>query len=128
MTYLQVSNDHIINTGSLQQWREKFLDQDDVFHADFLKLIVFGGIDTDYVRFGQDVENVFEKWNTLKMVCEPGLNIANGTYYAHKGLIHSVSKVYPDRQLAFVQATWPSLERDGWVSHHLHTYIPNAGQ
>ncbi|KAH8705064.1 amidase signature domain-containing protein [Talaromyces proteolyticus] len=78
-----------------------------------MEKIIFGGIDSNSVHFEKDVEKVFEKWTTLEVVCERDLNISSGPYYAHKGLLHSVSKVYPDCQLAFVQATCSSSERIG---------------
>lgn len=64
-------------------------------------------------QFDPDVENVFQKWKTAEVVCMRGKYLESGPYYVHNGRVYAVSKVYPDRQLAFVQATGPSAETYG---------------
>ncbi|EED11847.1 glutamyl-tRNA(gln) amidotransferase subunit A, putative [Talaromyces stipitatus ATCC 10500] len=98
----------------LEQCRKEVLDKDDVFHTDFLRCIVLGGVCSDNVHLEPDVISLFERWNTLKVVLyKHDLGIATGPYCLVKGNYYSVFKAYPDTQLAFVQALWPSLHKDG---------------
>lgn len=107
-TYFRVQENRTIDADCLRAWRSNYLDEDDVFHPAFLQEIIFGG--TDKVRLENDIQEVFEAWETLKVSFEPHLSISNGPCYVNKDVIFSVWRVYEDRQLAFLQATWPSIE------------------
>lgn len=97
-----------IDADCLRAWRSNYLDEDDVFHPAFLQEIIFGG--TDNAHLESDAQDVLETWGTLKVSFIPYLSIPNGPCYVNKDIIHSVWRVYEDRQLAFLQATWPSIE------------------
>jgi hypothetical protein len=112
-TYIHVHKRQRINASTLEAWRTDYLDRDDVFHVDFLQQIIFGGVSSNDVYLSEDTKKVFQEWNTLTVTYEPHLEIASGPYYVDKGCLHSVWKVYQDRQLAFVQATLPSLDSNG---------------
>lgn len=73
-------------------------------------------MDQEAIQFDPDVDNIFAEWKTAKLVCLPGMYIKSGPYYVYKGDVYALSKVYPDRQLAFVQATGPSAEEYGYVN------------
>ena len=107
-TYFRVEKNQIINADCLRAWRVNYLDNDDAFHPSFLQEVIFGGADD--VHLGSDTRDVFEAWETLHVSFAPGLSIANGPYRVKNDSIHSIWRVYDDRQLAFVQATWPSIE------------------
>lgn len=107
-TCFQVQGKFIIDANRLRAWRSNYLDEDDVFHPAFLQEIIFGGSDDVYLE--SDTQDVFEAWETLKVSFVPHLSIAKGPCYVNKDVIHSVWRVYEDRQLAFVQAIWPSIE------------------
>lgn len=49
------------------------------------------------------------------------MRIKSGPYYVHKGVVYALSKVYPDRQLAFVQATGLSAETCRYVESLIPT-------
>ncbi|MCJ1357712.1 MAG: hypothetical protein MMC33_007708 [Icmadophila ericetorum] len=106
VTCFHLQKNQTINAPTLRGWRTDYLDEDDVFHPDFLREIIFTGVDFDDVRLTSDVENLFKDWQTLKVGYESHLDVENGPYYVDKGLLYSVWKIYEDRQLAFLQATW----------------------
>ncbi|PCH02332.1 Amidase [Penicillium occitanis (nom. inval.)] len=110
VTYLRLPDGLKVAASVLEQWKEQYRDQDDVSHANFLHMIIFGRVDREPIEFGPDVDDVFKKWKTAKLVCLPAMRIKSGPYYVHKGVVYALSKVYPDRQLAFVQATGLSAE------------------
>ena len=113
MTYFRLRKDQTIDASDLLRWRSEHLDEDDVFAPEFLQEIVFGGVNSEDIHLESDTEKLFEDWRTLKIRYLPHLDISDGPYYIHKRLLHSVWRVYGDRQLAFVQATWPSTDDDG---------------
>lgn len=57
--------------------------------------------------------------------------IKSGPYYVHKGDVYAVSRVYPDRQLAFVQAVGPSEGEYGYVGslnpYYIQSDMSNIG-
>ncbi|PWY85828.1 amidase signature enzyme [Aspergillus sclerotioniger CBS 115572] len=113
VTYLHVSKDKTLDANALEDWRASLLAKDDVFHVDFLQHIIIGGACSSEVHLTEDVQDLFQGWNTTKITYEPQLDIASGPYYIQKGILYSVWKVYEDCQLAFLQATWPSSQGDG---------------
>ncbi|RHZ70336.1 hypothetical protein CDV55_108201 [Aspergillus turcosus] len=115
-TYFHVSKDQNINANTLERWRADYLDKDDVFHVDFLQQIIIGGACSTDIRLSDDTRKVFQRWNTVNITYDPDLEIDSGPYYVANGVVHSVWKVYEDRQLAFVQATWPSPDSNGQVA------------
>lgn len=44
VTYLQVPCDLKLTENILEQWKEQFLDREDVFHVGFLQVIILGRI------------------------------------------------------------------------------------
>lgn len=113
MTCFRVQKNLTIDAGTLRAWRTDHLDEDDVLDPDFLQEIIFAGVKSDDVHLTSDAEKIFKDWQTLKVRYEPHLDVNNGPYYVDKGLLYSVWKVHEDRQLAFVQATWPATD-DNW--------------
>ncbi|GAM42614.1 hypothetical protein TCE0_044f16752 [Talaromyces pinophilus] len=110
VTDLRLPDGLKVTASVLEQWKEQYRDQDDVSHANFLHIIIFGRVDREPIEFGPDVDDVFKKWKTAKLVCLPAMRIKSGPYYVHKGVVHALSKVYPDQQLTFMQATGLSAE------------------
>ncbi|PYI09917.1 hypothetical protein BO78DRAFT_394443 [Aspergillus sclerotiicarbonarius CBS 121057] len=47
-------------------------------------------------------------WGTTGVTYNADLRVRCGPYYIDRGIVLSVWKVYDDRQLAFLQAIWPS--------------------
>ena len=113
MTCLRLKKDQTIDASTLLTWRTNHLDGDDVFAPDFLHEIIFGGVQFEDVHLDSDTEKLFEDWQTLRIRYVPHLDVVSGPYYIHRGLLYSAWRVYEDRQLAFVQATWPSTNDDG---------------
>jgi hypothetical protein len=113
VTYFHVEKNQTIDAYTLQTWRPDYLHEDDVFHVDFLKEIIFGGVQSNDVHLEGDTEEVFKNWKTQKVRYEPHMNVDNGPYYVVSGFLHSVWRVYEDRQLAFLQAIWPSIDEEG---------------
>lgn len=113
LTYFRLQKNQTINASTLQMWRTNHLDADDVFDPEFLRNIIFGGVWSGDVHIANDTDQLFNGWQTLKIRFEPDLDISNGPYYLENGVLHSVWKVYQDRQLAFVQAIWPSQNDHG---------------
>lgn len=107
-TCFRVQENQTIDADCLRAWRYHLLDKDDVFHPAFLQEIIFGG--TDNVHMESDTQDLLETWGTLKVSFIPHSSIPNGPCYVNKDVVHSVWRVYEDRQLAFLQATWPSIE------------------
>ena len=107
-TFFRVQKNQTINADCLRTWRAKYLDDDDAFHHSFIQEVIFGGADD--VHLESDTRDVFDTWETLHVSFEPHLRISNGPYYVEKDLIHSIWRLYEDRQLAFVEAIWPSIE------------------
>lgn len=105
---LQVSQNQTIGADYLRTWRADILDKDDVVHPCFLQEVVFGG--TDDVHLGSDTEDVFKAWETRRVSFVPHLGGASGPCYIYNNDVYTVWRVYEDRQLAFVQSTWPSFE------------------
>ncbi|KAH8812887.1 amidase signature domain-containing protein [Xylogone sp. PMI_703] len=108
LTYFRLEKNQTINTSILQTWRTTYLDPDDVFEPEFLQHIIFGGVRSENVNIENDTSKLFNDWQTIQVHFESDVDISNGPYYLENGLLHSVWKVYQDRQLAFVQAIWPS--------------------
>ncbi len=113
MTCLRLENNQTVNASTLLTWRTNHLDKDDVFTPEFLHEIIFCGVQSEDVHLESDTGELFEDWQTLKIRYVPHLDVGNGPYYINNGILHSVWRVYEDRQLAFVQATWPSTDHDG---------------
>jgi hypothetical protein len=111
--YFRLQKNQTINARTLRMWRTDHLDTDDVFQPEFLRHIIFGGVRSEDVHIENDTNQLFNDWQTLKVRFEPDLDISNGPYYVEGGLPHSVWKIYQDRQLAFVQAIWPSQNDHG---------------
>lgn len=112
MTYFRAQKSQTIDAGVLQAWRAKHLDQDDVFHPDFLQGVIFGGVKSDEVHLTCDAKTLLEDWNTASVVYEPHLELKDGPYYVSRGILHSIWRIYEDHQLAFLQATWPTEDDD----------------
>lgn len=110
---MRLKKGQVIDASTLLKWRTNQLDGDDVFAPEFLQEIIFGGVQAGDVHLDGDTEKLFEDWQTLKIRYVPHFDIGDGPYYIHRGLLHSVWRVYEDRQLAFVQAMWPSTNDDG---------------
>lgn len=106
-TCLQVPKNQTIDADYLRAWRADFLDNDDVFHPCFLQEVVFGG--TDDVHLESGTQDLFKAWETCRVSFVPDLGAASGPCYIRNNDIHTVWRVYEDRQLAFVQSTWPSI-------------------
>ena len=102
-----------IDAKTIQNWRAYHLELDDVFDSTFLQGIIFGGVTASELHLTNDTKELLRAWQTQTVTYEPNLNLDNGPYYIHEGRLYSVYKVYQDRQLAFVQATWPSTAADG---------------
>ena len=111
-TYFRVQKGHIIDADTLQQWRTRYLDRDDVFDPAFLHEIIFGGVGPSDISITRDAERLFETWQTSKFSYEPQVDAENGPYYIDKGRFFSVWKVFEDHKLAFVQSTWPANRND----------------
>ncbi|KAJ6186412.1 hypothetical protein N7519_007713 [Penicillium mononematosum] len=115
VTYFSVWNTHTIDAGALQKWRAEYLDQDDVFQPKFLQGIIFGGVESNEVQLTRDAETLLEVWKTVSVVYEPHLELKDGPYYITGGTFHSTWQIYEDRQLAFLQETWPTDDGNGTV-------------
>ena len=113
MTCLHLEKSQVIDASTLLNWRTDHLDGDDVFAPEFLREIIFVGVQFEDIHLENDTEILFEDWQTLTLRYVPHLDIGNGPYCIYRGLRHSVRRVYEDRQLAFVQAIWPSPDVDG---------------
>ena len=113
MTCLRLKKDQVVDASTLLKWRTEHLDGDDVFAPEFLQEIIFGGVEYGDVHLESDAKRLFEDWQTLKIRYVPHLDVGYGSYCIYRGLLHSVWRVYEDRQLAFVQAIWPSPDDDG---------------
>ena len=112
-TCFRVQKNQTIDAECLRAWRA-ILDHDDVFHPSFLQEVIFSG--TDDVHLESDTKDVFEAWETLHISFVTDLSISNGPYYVMNGAIYSIWRLYEDHQLAFVQATWPSIEDERYFS------------
>lgn len=113
VTCLRLQKDQTIDASTLLTWRTNQLDDDDVFAPEFLRQIIFCGVQSETVHLESDTEEVFEDWKTLDYRYVRYLDVDNGPYYIHRGDLHSIWRLYEDRQLAFVQAIWPSTDYDG---------------
>ena len=109
-TCFRVEKNQTINADCLRAWRANYLDDDDAFHPSFLQEVIFVGAND--VHLASDTRHIFEAWGTLHVNFVPYLKITNGPYYVKQDLIFSIWRVYEDRQLAFVQAIWPSIENE----------------
>ena len=107
-TIFRVQENQTVNAECLRAWRANYLDKDDAFHPSFLQEVIFGGADDVHVE--SDTRDIFEAWETLHVTFVPHLGISTGPYYVKEDSIYSIWRVYEDRQLAFVQAIWPSIE------------------
>ena len=107
-TCFPVQKNQSVNADFLRHWRAQYLDDDDAFHPSFLHEFIFCG--AIGVHLESDIRDIFEGWNTIKVRFMPHLSLMNGPYYVKSNLLHSVWRIYEDRQLAFVQAIWPSIE------------------
>lgn len=110
-TCFRLEENQTINADCLRAWRADHLDHDDAFHPSFLQEVIFGGADD--VHLESDTRDLFGAWGTVHVSFAPYLKIPNGPYYVKNDSIHSIWRVYEDRQLAFVQAIWPSIESEG---------------
>ncbi|KAJ8129782.1 hypothetical protein O1611_g3850 [Lasiodiplodia mahajangana] len=108
ITCFQVSKGQVIDAGTLQLWRKDHLDQDDVFHPDFLQNVIFGGVEPVDVDLTGDAKDLLSKWGTVNVRYEANIDITNGPYLVASGAFHSIWKVYEDHQLAFSQSIWPN--------------------
>ena len=113
MTCLRLQKDQTIDASTLLTWRTDQLDRDDVFAPEFLQQTDFCGVQSQDVYLEIDTERLFKDWQTSRIRYAPHLDVGNGPYYISRGTLHSVWRVYEDRQLAFVQAIWPSTDNDG---------------
>ncbi|KAJ3564184.1 hypothetical protein NPX13_g7932 [Xylaria arbuscula] len=104
------------NVETLRIWREDRLDRDDVFHPEFLRNVIFGGVESFNVKLTDDAHNLLRSWGTKSVGYDDSINITNGPYLVNLGIIHSVWRIYEDHQLAFSQAIWPTA-RDSHYSH-----------
>lgn len=104
VTYFHVRKKQNIDGSTLNSWREDHLDEDDVFHPEFLKEIVFGGIHPDGISLTRDAKKVLERWQTRAIRYEPDLSIESGRYFICNGMVYSIRKVLEDYQHAFVQS------------------------
>lgn len=108
VTYFLTNDRQIIDASALLAWRSNYLDNDVVFQPEFLHHIIFGAVPA--ARFTGDAIRLLTEWQAT-ILYERDLIISNGPYYIDNGSVYYVWKVYEDRQLAFVQSTWP-LEYD----------------
>ena len=113
MTCFRPLNDQPIDANTLLAWRTDHLDEDDVFAPEFLEEIIFCGFHSRNLHLESDVKYVFRDWHTSRVRNVPYLCVDTGPYYISNSVLHSVWRVYEDRQLAFVQAIWPSTDNDG---------------
>ncbi|KAI0101049.1 amidase signature domain-containing protein [Nemania sp. FL0031] len=108
ITCFQVSKNSAINSRVLHLWRKVHLDQDDVFHPNFLQNVIFCGVEQSHINLTDDAKSLLGEWGTVTVEYESKIGVASGPYLVHLGTLHSVWKVYEDRQLAFSQSIWPS--------------------
>ena len=113
MTCFRLKKDQVVDASTLLKWRTEHLDGDDVFAPEFLQQIIFVGVHSEDIHLESDTGKLFEDWHTLEIRYAPHLEVGNGPYCIYRGLLRSVWRVYDDRQLAFVQAIWPSPDGDG---------------
>ncbi|KAI1131680.1 amidase signature domain-containing protein [Nemania abortiva] len=106
ITCFQVSKNQVIDFRTLDLWRKDYLDKDDVFHPDFLRNVIFGGVESFDVRLTDDARDLLREWGTVTWEYEANIDIASGPYLVNSGIFYSVWKVYEDRQLAFSQSIW----------------------
>ncbi|QKX59452.1 uncharacterized protein TRUGW13939_06586 [Talaromyces rugulosus] len=114
-TYLYVREDQKLNLKILAQWREQFLDRDDVFHDKFLECIVLDGIEYNDNTFVDGKDPAVKDWPTHSVFYGGGRQgiDKSGPMYIHEGLVYSVSKVCLDPQVAFILAIWPCDKYQG---------------
>ncbi|CAG8951778.1 hypothetical protein HYFRA_00005582 [Hymenoscyphus fraxineus] len=111
-TCFDVEENSIINASIMSAWRDE-LQKDDVFAPEFLQQIMFTGLGSREMKLASDTEKMFKDWKTLRFFHVPALKVADGPYYIEQGSLYSISRVYEDRQLAFVQAIKPSQHDNG---------------
>ncbi|KAK0511031.1 hypothetical protein JMJ35_006583 [Cladonia borealis] len=116
VTCFRPLDDQPIDADTLLTWRTNHLDKDGVFAPEFLQEIIFCGFHSRDLHLQGDVEYVFRDWHTSRVINEPYLCVDTGPYYISNRVLHSVWRVYEDRQLAFVQGIWPSTDNDGAFS------------
>lgn len=109
-TCIWIPKGHSIDAERLRAWRARYLDEDDVFDPAFLQEVIFGG--SSDIRLEHDTIQLFETWKTRHVSFVPDMSMINGPCYVHQDNLHTVWRVYDDRQLAFVQAIWPSIDSD----------------
>lgn len=113
MTCIKVQKGQVINASFLGSIREEQLNNDQVFSPSFLETVIFVGAseDTTHPQLQGDAKQLLAEWGSknIEYVQSGNSRIGNGPYYVHDGYLHSVWKLYRDRQLAFLQAVWDSL-------------------
>ncbi|KAI1359887.1 amidase signature domain-containing protein [Xylaria arbuscula] len=105
ITFFQVSKNQVIDVETLRIWREDRLDRDDVFHPEFLRNVIFGGVES------------LMSWGTKSVGYDDSINITNGPYLANLGIIHSVWRIYEDHQFAFSEFTATNAPGNGYRGH-----------
>lgn len=112
-TCFRVEKNQIISADYVRAWRASYLNDDDAFDPALLKEVIFGGVDyVSDVQLEDDAQAIFKAWDThfSNLVNGSDQSISNGPYLMKKDSVYSIWRVYDDRQLAFVQAMWPSIE------------------
>ncbi|CAG8984104.1 hypothetical protein HYALB_00010605 [Hymenoscyphus albidus] len=112
VTCFDVEENSIINASIMSAWRDE-LQKDDVFAPEFLQQIIFTGLGSREMKLASYTEKTFKDWKTLRFFHVPALKVADGPYCIEQGLLYSISRVYEDRQLAFLQAIKPSQHDNG---------------
>ncbi|KAH7312544.1 amidase signature domain-containing protein [Stachybotrys elegans] len=109
VTCVKVDKGQTIDVDALRTWRLDHIDQDDVFHPEFLTEVVFSGVESTDVRLTGDARDMLTVWGTRKVRFGPNLDIDDGSYAVVDGMLYTVWRVYSDSHLAFSQALWPTV-------------------
>ncbi|KAL9049449.1 MAG: hypothetical protein Q9162_007216 [Coniocarpon cinnabarinum] len=112
-TVFHVQKGWTIDATALITWRTDYLDKDDVFRPEFLRNVVFGGVQDGDILITGNAHEVLQKWNALSITYEPAIACDSGPYLVKKGMWHTVWKVVQDPQLAFILSIWPSRNQTG---------------
>ena len=122
VTYFRVRREQTIDADTLRDWRTRLLDNDDVFKSEFLREIIFGGVESGDVHITNEATKLFETWQTQNIRYAPHLDTSDGPYYVDQTYFYSVWRIYEDSNLAFVQSTWPATGENGLGSLHQSEY------
>jgi hypothetical protein len=118
-TVLDVRPGDLVNTTTLQERIAQFIRTDDVFDKAFLEGIIFQGAEESQIKIDPTPNGPFKElgieWThvqpTQKSSSLPQL--PPGPYIVQNGQLSQIWRLYSDKNLAFIQSVWPSIDFPG---------------